>query len=118
MLDQGYYCFLEARSLMFHAPSPVGRCDRKGAYFQLRNVNRTCLRYWPFPLSIAKIIVNILHSFRLMVRYRYGSLPIEVVTALIRDILELPGRRSPVKRSTLNLFLRLQRKPMRTLPVP
>lgn len=118
MLDQGFYCYLEPKSMMFHAPSPVGRSDRKFIYFQLRNVNRTSLRYWPFPLCIAKILVNIYHSFRYATKLNYPLLPLQILKNLLQDISRFPARRQPVRRKTLDLFLRLQRKPTAIRPVP
>jgi GT2 family glycosyltransferase len=111
MLDAGYFCLLEPASVMYHAPSPVGRDSKAFIFYSLRNTNRTGLRLWPFPWCAIRPLVNLFHSFRFMIRMRYFTLPAEILSHLIRDLRKLPGQRKPVTRRAYSLFRQLQKQP-------
>jgi GT2 family glycosyltransferase len=117
MLESGFLCFLEPSSVMYHAPSPLGRNDKQVAYYNLRNTNKTGLRLWPFPWCILRPIVNFAHALRLMVQMHYPALPIHVIKSLIQDVLQLPRTRKPVSHKTYLLFRLLQKSPSAINPL-
>ncbi len=116
LLDSGWFCFLEPESVMFHAPSPVGRNSKVFLYYGLRNTNKTGLRVWSFPWCVLRPFVNLGHSLRFMFTYRYVELPFLVLFSLVRDLVSLPGRRSPVSARTNELYFRLGKQPTTTKP--
>jgi len=116
MLDAGYFCCLEPASVMYHAPSPIGRNNKAAMFYSLRNTNRTGLRLWPFPWCVLRPLVNLYHASRLMCSMRYPMLPLEVFGALVSDLCHLPGHRKPVTRRAWSLFQRLQRQPSLVRP--
>ncbi len=116
LLDAGWFCFLEPQSIMFHAPSPVGRNSKTFLFYGLRNTNKTGLRVWSFPWCALRPLVNLWHSFRFMFTHRYASLPFLVLFNLARDLVSLPGRRSPVSAKTNELFFRLGKRPTAIRP--
>lgn len=117
MLDAGYFCFLEPASVMYHAPSPVGRDRKAFIFYTLRNTNRTGLRLWPFPWCVLRPVVNLFHAFRFMMIMRHLTLPVEVLKSLFIDLIKLPGQRRPVSRTTYARFRELQKQPSCTRPV-
>ncbi len=116
MLDAGYFCCLEPASVMYHAPSPIGRNNKAAMFYTLRNTNRTGLRLWPFPWCVLRPLVNLYHACRLMCSMRYPMLPLEIFGALIADLCHLHGRRRPVTRRAWSLFQKLQRQPSLVRP--
>ena len=116
LLDAGWFCFLEPDSIMFHAPSPVGRNSRAFLFYGLRNTNKTGLRVWSFPWCALRPMVNLGHSLRFMFTHRYAALPFLVLINLVRDLVSLPGHRSPVSARTNELYFRLGKHPSDTRP--
>ena len=116
LLDSGWFCFLEPESVMFHAPSPVGRNSKAFLYYGLRNTNKTGLRVWSFPWCVLRPLVNLGHALRFMFTHRYVELPFLVLFSLVRDLVSLPGRRSPVSARTNELYFRLGKQPTVTRP--
>jgi GT2 family glycosyltransferase len=116
LLDAGWFCFLEPASVMYHAPSPVGRNAKAILYYGLRNTNKTGLRLWSFPWCVLRPVVNFGHSLRFMVTQRYFALPALVLGSLARDLVALPGRRRPVSARTNEIYFRLGKHPSRTKP--
>ena len=116
ILDAGYFCFLEPASVMFHAPSAVGRNERAFAFYTLRNTNRTGLRHWSFPWCALRPLLNLGHALRYMVTQRYAALPWMVLGHLVIDLVNLSGRRRPVSFRTNRLFLDLCRQPSASRP--
>jgi peptidoglycan/LPS O-acetylase OafA/YrhL/GT2 family glycosyltransferase len=117
LLQTGYFCFLEPASVMFHAPSAIGRDDRAFMFYSLRNTNRIGLRLWPFPWCVLRPFVNFVHAVRYMVRLRDPWLPVRVVAAFMHDLRTMPSGRRPVSVSTYRLFRRLQARPSAIRPV-
>jgi GT2 family glycosyltransferase len=117
MLEHGFFCFLEPASIMYHAPSPAGRNDKQVAYYNLRNTNKTGLRLWPFPWCMLRPVVNLGHAIRLMIRMRYAALPVQVITSLTQDLLDLSRTRRPVSHRTYSLFRLLQKSPSAVNPL-
>lgn len=111
LLDAGWFCFLEPASVMYHAPSPVGRSAKAFLYYGLRNTNKTGLRVWSFPWCALRPLVNFGHALRLMITQRYLALPALILGDLMRDLLTLPNRRRPVSARTNELFFRLGKQP-------
>ena len=111
MIDAGYFCCLEPASVMYHAPSPIGRNHKAAMFYTLRNTNRTGLRLWPFPWCVLRPLVNLGHACRFMCSMRYPMLPLKIFGALIADLCHLSGRRRPVTRRAWSLFQKLQRQP-------
>ncbi len=116
LLDAGWFCFLEPQSIMFHAPSPVGRNSKAFLYYGLRNTNKTGLRVWSFPWCVLRPLMNLAHALRLMFTHRHLTLPLLVLSSLIRDLAALPGQRHPVSPRTNELFLRLVKAPTTSRP--
>lgn len=116
LLDAGWFCFLEPESVMFHAPSPVGRNSKAFLYYGLRNTNKTGLRVWSFPWCALRPLVNLGHALRFMFTHRYVELPFLVLFSLLRDLVSLPRRRSPVSARTNELYFRLGKQPTVTRP--
>lgn len=111
MLDAGYFCFLETASVMYHAPSIVGRNRKAFIFYNLRNSTRTGLRLWPFPWCVLRPVVNLFHAFRFMITMRHPTLPVEVLKSLFIDLIKLPGQRRPVSRTAYARFRELQKQP-------
>jgi GT2 family glycosyltransferase len=116
ILDAGWFCFLEPASVMFHAPSPVGRNAKTFLFYGLRNTNKTGLRHWSFPWCVLRPAVNFGHSLRYMVSLRHFSLPFLILWNLAIDLWNLRGRRRPVSSQTNQLFFRLGKQPSTTRP--
>ena len=116
MLDAGYFCCLEPASVMYHAPSQIGRNNKAAMFYSLRNTNRTGLRLWPFPWCVLRPFVNLYHACRFMFTLRYPMLPVEIFSALVSDLCHLHGRRRPVTRRAWSLFQKLQRHPSMVRP--
>lgn len=116
LLDAGWFCFLEPASVMFHAPSPVGRNSKAFLFYGLRNTNKTGLRVWSFPWCALRPLVNLWHSFRFMFTHRYVTLPFLVLLNLVRDLVSLPGRRRPVSARTNELYFQLGKQPSVSKP--
>ena len=116
LLDAGWFCFLEPESIMFHAPSPVGRNSKAFLYYGLRNTNKTGLRVWSFPWCVLRPVVNLGHALRFMFTHRYVELPFLVLFSLLRDLVSLPRQRSPVSARTNELYFRLGKQPTVTRP--
>ena len=116
LLEAGKFCFFEPASVMYHAPSPVGRDLGKFLYYALRNTNKTCLRHWPPGLGALKILGNYRHAFAAVFTRGKPAMPLRLTGSLVRDICLLRGRRKPVSRRTLRLYLRLQKRPSQSRP--
>ncbi len=116
LLDAGWFCFLEPQSIMFHAPSPVGRNSKAFLFYGLRNTNKTGLRVWSFPWCVLRPLMNLAHALRFMFTQRHPTLPLLVFSSLIRDLAALPGRRRPVSARTNELFLHLVKHPSTARP--
>lgn len=116
LLDAGYYCYLQPESVMYHRPSPVGRDTSKFFYYDMRNINRTAMRLWPFPWCALKIANNFRHAAAFAVRRLKPLMPLKLLVRLIADLLALPGRRKPVRRDTLRLYRGLLKQPRETKP--
>jgi len=109
MLEAGYYCFAEPRSIMFHAPSASGRNNLAIAFYNLRNSNRTGIRLWPFPWCVLRPIVSLGHAIRLSIQLGCIELPWRVLQAFVRDLFGLLDERKPVSVGTFATFRRLQK---------
>lgn len=116
LLDRGYCCVLEPRSVMYHEPSPVGRSSRTAMYHVLRNTSRTALRLWPFPWCCTRVVQNVLRAVRYGVILRFPALPFLIAWGALVDLGQL-RRRRPVSRAAYRLFRTLERGPWRTNPV-
>lgn len=117
LLDVGKTCFFEPSSIMYHGLSPIGRDKNKFLYLYLRNTNKTALRIYPFPYNILKILVNTKYAFCFAFSHADLKVPIFLFGCLVRDCLQLKGKRAPVRRKTFVLFRKLQKHPSRTKPV-
>ena len=111
LLEHGYFCFLEPASIMYHAPSPIGRNLNVFLYYSLRNTNKTGLRLWPFPWCVLRPLVNFAHACRYMVSRRYPILLVCIWHEMLADLRALRGRRHPVSAKTFRLYRRLQKMP-------
>jgi GT2 family glycosyltransferase len=116
MLDAGKFCFFEPASVMNHKPSPINRDKGGFKYYTLRNTQKTGLRYWPFPYNILRVLWSMGYALRFAVTRGRVLWPAKMLGNLVRDLLTLPGRRKPVRRATLRLFRRLQKRPSATFP--
>ena len=106
-LAAGYYCYVEPRSVMFHEPSPQGRCRKKFIRYTLINTSKTGLRYWPFPYSLLRIVRNLQHSLVYAVRMRYPTLPWEVAKAIGIELVKKRAMRRPVSCQVFREFMKL-----------
>lgn len=109
MIDAGYYCYYEPASIMYHAPSPVGRDQKQFIYYTLRNSTRTSLKYWPAPWCVVRPAMNIIHAFRYAWIMRAPLLPFRVFAALVVDLPRSLRSRSPVTRKSFSAYRRLAR---------
>jgi len=107
LLDKGYLCVSEPRSIMFHKPSSIGRCERGFLYYQLRNTNKTALRLYPMPYAIAKCLMQLWHSLVYALKLRYPLLPFLILRDMIREFRSLTSQRNPVSYAAIRMYLRL-----------
>jgi hypothetical protein len=111
MLESGWYCFLEPRSVMHHGRSGIGRDQREFDFFSIRNTTKTGLRIWPFPYNIARIVANAVHSIRIFVPAGDTGNLNRLAREFIKDLAQLHEKRKPVSVHTMRLFRRLQKHP-------
>jgi GT2 family glycosyltransferase len=107
LLDEDYYCFLEVESIMYHEPSPVGRNLNTFMYYELRNKNKTALRYWPFPWAVIRPLSVALTAFVYGLRSNYLTLPFILAADFFRELKNIPSLRKPVKTETYIQYRKL-----------
>lgn len=117
LLENRYFCFLEPASIMYHAPSPVGRSSKAFIFYNLRNGNRTGLRLWPFPWCLIKPMISLGHAIRYAFSLKYFALPFQIVlNACIDGIKTLPGKRQRISVQTFHIFKSLSSAPSKVKP--
>jgi GT2 family glycosyltransferase len=116
MLDAGWYCFLEPRSVMHHARNGIGRDQKEFNFFSIRNTTKTGLRIWPFPYNVARIAVNTYRGIRFFLLQGDLRRFFRLAAEFLNDLGRLYGTRRAVSIRTMRLFRRLQKYPSAHLP--
>lgn len=117
LLNSGWFCFFEPKSIMFHSPSTVGRNLELNDYYSIRNATRTGLRLWPFPHSIKRVFIHIIQSTRFLFKYWDIRTFKQLIIDLFYEIRFLKIKRKPVDHGVLRLYRRLLRHPSIAKPI-
>ena len=116
MIDGGFFCFLEPSSVMYHAPSPVGRNLKVFYYYKLRNTTKTALRLLPFPWNMLRVLRNGGYAIWFTLRHGTLTMPVRLACCFIHDLFTLKGQRRPVSCRAFRLFRRLKAQPSEGRP--
>jgi hypothetical protein len=98
MMSAGWLVKIQPESVMYHAPSPVGRSPKMFIYYALRNTMKTGFRSWPFPWNWLRAFSIIGKAICYGVRRGYPLLPLQMIGQLIAEPFISRKLRSPAPR--------------------
>ena len=85
MMSAGWVVKIQPESVMYHAPSPIGRSQNMFIYYALRNTMKTGFRTWPFPWNWLRAFSIIGKAISYGVRHGYLLLPLQMMVQLIAE---------------------------------
>ena len=109
ILNAGYRIELEPGSIMYHAPSPVGRSLKAFRFYMNRNMIKTALRIWPFPEMLWRVWTCLMRSAKYSVVHRSPGFLLSLLGAFVKDVVTLPRARRPVSHKALETYRRLEK---------
>ena len=111
ILGKGYHCVFEPLSVMYHAPTPIGRSDFMIYKYTLCNNMKIGLRHWPLPWALFRVINIFYYALRYSIINKTVSMPPLILGSFIKTAFTIFQHRGPVSKESFQTYLKLKKAP-------
>jgi hypothetical protein len=116
MMSNGWLIRILPESIMYHAPSPVGRDQKMFYYYGLRNTMKAAFRTWPFPWNWLRAFSIIGRSIGYGICRCHPLLPLKILGHFIVEPWISRKLRNPASREAWRKHRQLYLNPSSEVP--